>query len=494
MKKRVRLIVAALTLLRFTGAHAQETQQFSLQQSIAYALQNRPNLKANLNEEKIAKARTGEIRAMGLPQINASAEVGNNFIQQKTILDPSDFGGEAPPAQVLNPFTLTPEQLASGQPITLTPTYSTVDPEPRDNELQVISFVRPYTGAATINGSQLLFDGSYLVGLKAAKTYMELSRKTTAQTQIEIAEQVSKAYYGVLVNLERIELLNQNLVRLDTLLNQTRIMFQNGVAEQLDVDRLRVSYNNLKVEQQRASRLMQLSESLLKFQMGLEQDQPIVLTDKLSEVEVDEAEVSTQNFDYSNRIEYSILETQRDLATLDLRNINSGYLPKLYLNARYGYSGVGESFSDIMNVRAGANNTTDRNWFDFGYVGAQLQVPIFDGLRRHYQVQQAKLKVENTKYGFETLRQSINLDLQQASTELTNSLDVLKSQQENLALAQDIARVAKIKYQEGVGSNLEVITAETDLRQAQTNYYAAIYDALIAKVNLEKAKGTLISK
>ncbi|HEY4652762.1 MAG TPA: TolC family protein [Pontibacter sp.] len=491
MKKRVTLLAAVLLLFGYSGAQAQEAQQFSLQQSIDYALQNRANLKAAQNEEKIAKARTGEIRAMGLPQLNAAAEVGNNFIQQKTLLDPSDFGGIP---QVLDPFVITPEQLASGQPITLTPTYSAPEPRPGDGGLQAITFVQPYNGSAAITGSQLLFDGSYLIGLKAAKTYTELSRKNTAQTQIDIAEQVSKAYYGVLVNRERMELLNQNLVRLDTLLNQTRVMFQNGVAEQLDVDRLRVSYNNLKVEQQKAERLMQLSESLLKFQMGLPQQQQIVLTDELSEVEVDVAPAAPQNFNYSNRIEYSILETQRDLATLDIRNLNSGYLPKLYLNARYGYSGVGESFSDVMNVRAGANNTTDRNWFDFGYVGAQLQVPIFDGLRRHYQVQQAKLRLENTKYGFETLRQSIDLQLEQASTELTNSLDVLKSQQENLALAESIARVSKIKFQEGVGSNLEVITAETDLRQAQTNYYAAIYDALVAKVNLEKAKGTLITK
>jgi outer membrane protein len=491
MKKRSTLLAALLALFSFSGLQAQEAMPLSLQQSIDYALQNRASLKVAQNEEKIAKARTGEIRAMGLPQLNAGVEVGNNFIQQKTLLDPSDFGGVP---QVLDPFVITPEQLASGQPITLAPTYSTPEPRPGEGGLQAITFVQPYTGNAAITGSQLLFDGSYLIGLKAAKTYTELSRKNTTQTEIDIAEQVSKAYYGVLVNRERIELLNQNLVRLDTLLKQTRIMFQNGVAEQLDVDRLRVSYNNLKVEQQKADRLMQLSESLLKFQMGLPQNQPVVLTDKLTEVEVDATQSSAQNFNYSNRIEYSILETQRDLAALDVRNINSGYLPKLYLNARYGYSGVGESFSDVMNVRAGADNNTDRNWFDFGYVGAQLQVPLFDGLRRHYQAQQAKLRLENTKYGFETLRQSIDLQLDQASTELTNALDVLKSQQENLELAESIARVAKIKYQEGVGSNLEVITAETDLRQAQTNYYAAIYDALIAKVNLEKANGTLISK
>jgi outer membrane protein TolC len=289
-------------------------------------------------------------------------------------------------------------------------------------------------------------------------------------------------------------LLRQNLTRLDTLLKQTQVMFDNGVAEKLDVDRLRVSFNNLNVEKQKTERLLALSEDLLKYQMGMNQKEQLVLTDKLSEVEVDMEKTNPDNFNYSNRIEYSLLETQRDLATLDMRNNRSGYLPKLYLNARYGYIGVGSSFSDVINVRAGQDNTTDRNYFDFGYVGLQLQVPIFDGLRKHYQIQQSRLTLENTKLGFENLKQTIDLQLNQASVDLTNSLDVLTSQRENLALAEEIARVSKIKFQEGVGSNLEVVTAETDLRQAQTNYYAAMFDALIAKVNLDKATGTLLTK
>jgi len=491
MKRKLTLVLAVVALLGTVKAKAQEVQSFSLPQSIEYALQNRSSLKAVRNQQQIDKAKVGEIRAMGLPQLNAAAEVGNNFIQQKTLFDPSAFGGA--PA-TLDPFVIRPEQLASGQPITLNPTYTDPEPQPDDNGLQAITFVQPYTGSLAVTGSQLLFDGSYLIGLKAAKTYTELSRKNAVQSEIDVVEQVSKAYYGVLVSRSRMELLNQNLIRLDTLLSQTQVMFRNGVAEKLDVDRLRVSLNNLVVEKQKTERLLELGVSLLKFQMGLPQNQPIQLTDELKEVEVEVAKVNPDNFNYSSRIEYSLLETQQALANLDLRNKRSGYLPKLYLNARYGYNGVGNTLSDVLNVRAGANNTTDRNWFDFGYVGAQLQVPIFDGLRKHYQIQQARLTLENTKYGFETLRQSIDLQLKQASTDLTNSLEVLKSQQENMELAQEIARVAKIKFQEGVGANLEVVTAETDLRQAQTNYYAAIYDALIAKVNLDKATGTLLSK
>ncbi|PRY04611.1 outer membrane protein TolC [Pontibacter ummariensis] len=455
MKNRISLIASLALLLGSFYAQGQAPERYSLQQSIDYALQNRASLKATRNEENIARARVGEIRAAGLPQINGSLDVGDNFIQQQSFL-PAEFFQDPNNPNAPEPGTFVP-----------------------------VTFTPAYTANATVTASQMLFDGAYLIGLKAANTYKELSRKTTQQSEIEVAEQVSKAYYGVLVNRERMELLEQNLVRLDTLLTQTAIMFENGVAEKLDVDRLRVQLNNLKVEKQKTVRLMELSENLLKFQMGVEQAQLIELTDELEEVEVDMSKLAPRNFNYSDRIEYSILETQRDLAELDLRNRKAGYLPKLFLNSRYGYLAAGNEFGQVSNLN---------NWLEFGYVGGQLQVPIFDGLRKHYQIQQAKLALENTKFGFETLRQSIDLELEQASAELTNALDMLDAQRENLELAAEIARVAKIKFQEGVGSNLEVVNAETDLREAQTNYYAAMYDALIAKVNLEKATGTLQAK
>ena len=457
MKKQIYLLMAILLLCSggLAQGQQQEAMRLSLEESINYALKNRASLQATRNEEKSAKGRVGEIRAMGLPQIDAMLEVGDNFVQQQTYL-PAEFFSDPNDPNSPPPGTFVP--------ITFTPTY---------------------TSNAVVSASQLVFDGSYLIGLKAAKTYTELSRRTTTQSEIEVAEQVSKAYYSVLVSGERMQLLNQNITRLDTLLFQTNVMFENGVAEKLDVDRLRVQLNNLKVEQQKTQRLLQLSENLLKYQMGLPQHQPVLLTDKLAEVDIDMSQLYPQNFDYANRIEYSLLETQQSLAELDVRNIRSGYLPKLYLNARYGYNAASNEFRDV---------TTTSNYLEYGYVGAQLRVPIFDGLRRHYQIQQSRVTLENTKLGFETLRQSIDLELKQASTELTNALDVLKAQEENLALAEDIARVSKIKFQEGVGTNLEVVTAETDLREAQTNYYAAIYDALIAKVNLEKATGTLLTK
>jgi outer membrane protein len=477
-----------LSVVLSTPAVAQE-QALSLEQAIRYALENRPNIKVLRNQEQIAKARVGEVRAAGLPQVNAGVDLSNNFIQQKSIVDFSALGGVG----LLDPFVITQQQLNAGQDIVLTPTYTS--PKDRTGP-QAITFVQPWTGTAALSGTQLLFDGSYLVGLKAAATFTQLSRKNTQQSEIEAAEQVSKAYYSVLVAREQLKLLDQNLARLDTLLRQTITMNQNGLVEKLDVDRLQVSYNNLKIDQDKAQRLLVLSGQLLKFQMGMPQQQAIVLTDSLQEEALQSAppKLNYQGFQYAKRIEYSILETQRDLAQLDIRNLKAGFFPRLVLNAQYGYNGVGSSLSRLLDVRAGANNTTTRNWFDYGAVGIGLQVPLFDGLRKHYQVQQSRIELENVKLGFEQLQQSIDLELQQADVTVTNTRSVLKAQRQNLELAKEIARVSHIKYQEGVGSNLEVITAETELRAAQTNYYSALYDALIAQIEADRASGALLLK
>lgn len=481
-------LLVLLSAFGVSASHAQNAPQaFSLKQAVDYALQNQERIKIAQNDVKSANAKIGEIRSIGLPQVNFGGEIGNNFIQQKTLIDPSSFGPQ------IEGYRLTQADIKK---VNDGSTDVVLAPKLREasGAKVPLTFVQPWTGSAAFTASQLLFDGSYLIGLKAASTFSQLSQKQLIQTEIDITEQVSKAYYTVLVSRARRELLTANLSRLDTLLKQTIQMQKNGFAEKLDVDRLKVTYNNLNIEQQKTDRLIDLSEMLLKFQMGMNQKEPISLTDKLADVEVDMNKVNLKDFNYSNRIEYSILETQRDLANLDIRNIKAGYYPRLALNARYGYNGVGDSMSDLLNIRGGANNNFDRNWFDFGYVGLGFQIPVFDGLNKRYKTQQARLRLENAEHGMKLTEQSIDLQLNSSSTNLTNALQQLESQKQTMALAEDIARVAKIKFQEGVGTNLEVVNAETDLRTAQTNYYAALFDALIAKVDLDKATGTLVQK
>ena len=511
------------------------TLLLSLQQAVSYAVQNKSTLLATRLGEATAAAKVGEIKSAGMPQVNVGATVSDNFKLQKSLV-----------SFPLSQTVLTQGDLAAaqgGQQQVLGTQQLALPPQP-------FAFGLQYAGNASASVSQLLFDGSYLIGLKAAKVYTELAKKQTQQAEIDVVEQVSKAYYSTLVARSRLALLARNVQRLDTVLYQTNQVFKAGFAEKLDVDRLRVQRNNLVVEQQKAQRLTELSLGLLKFQMGLPQQQGVQLTDSLGAAVVDAgalrqrlgaASLSTggaadglgavpmapaapgadntaaqnrldqQNalsggmpvaargaINYNTRIEFSTLETQQALAGLDLRNRQAGAYPRLVLTGAYGFTGSAKTDSELFAFRGptsrNAAGFANQNWFGFGNVGLSLQVPVFDGFRRKYLVQQTRIQQQAIERGFETLKQSIDLQDAQSRTTLVNALDVLDNQKANLALATDVARVTRIKFNAGVGSNLEVITAETDLRSAQTNYYGAIYDVLVAKVDRDKATGELYSQ
>ena len=509
------------------------TMPLSLQQAIGYAVQNKPALLATRLGEATARAKVGEIKSAGLPQVNVGANVADNFKLQKSLVS-------FPATQTL----LTQSDLnaaTTGKPAVLGTQQLALPP-------QAFAFGLQYAGNASASVSQLLFDGAYLIGLKAAKVYEQLAQKQTQQAEIDVVEQVSKAYYSTLVARSRLALLARNVQRLDTVLFQTNETFKAGFAEKLDVDRLRVQRNNLVVEQQKAQRLTELSVALLKFQMGLPQQQGIRLTDSLGAAVVDagalrqrlgaadfanggagagavpaaptppgsdntaaqrrsdqqaalsggQSAAARGALNYNNRIEFSTLETQQALAGLDLRNRQAGAYPRLLLTGAYGFTGSAQTASDLFSFRGpdsrNSSGFSDQNWFGFGNVGLTLQVPVFDGFRRKYLVQQGRLQQQGIERGFETLKQSIDLQDAQSRTALVNALDVLDNQQANLALATDVARVTRIKFNAGVGSNLEVISAETDLRSAQTNYYGAIYDVLVAKVDRDKATGELFNQ
>jgi outer membrane protein TolC len=257
------------------------------------------------------------------------------------------------------------------------------------------------------------------------------------------------------------------------------------------VDRIEVNYNSLVIEKQKMLRMLELSYTLLKFQMGMQAQDEISIKGSIQELESQQLnELRTalvelqESFDYSQRIETQILNKQIVLENYNVRRFKVGYYPKLNANFSYGGNTGTLNFSDWFQFR-------DR-WFGNGSYGLILSIPIFDGLRRHNLIQKAKvdlLKAENT---LRETKRGIDLEIKQALINLRNALESLDAQKKNMDLAGEIARITKIKYKEGVGTNNEVIDAESAFITAQTNYYSAFYDALIAKVDLDKAKGNLL--
>jgi len=396
-----------------------------------------------------AQAKVNEIRAIGLPQINGSLNLSQNLIIQKMFIPARTFNPNAP-----------------------------------EGEVTPVEFGVKHMGNTTFGLSQLLFDGSYLLGLKASTVYKELSQKSLTQNKQQIAENVTKAYYGILVNEKRMGLLDVNISRLDSMLKDTRALNKAGFAEKIDVQRLEVQANNLRTEKDNLVRLQELSYNLLKFQMSYPMEEPITLSDRLEFIQLQNFEPEKGTFDYANRIEYSMLKTQENLAELDVKAQKSGYLPRLLFTANYGYNTGRKTFSDLLS----------NQWFNNSIIGFTLQVPIFDGFSKKYKIVQSENSLQKVRQSYDLLKSSIDLQRSQSSISLKNALESLKEQKLNLDLANEISRVSRVKYQQGVGSSLEVLNAEASIKESQINYFTALYNALIAKVELEKANGTLYNE
>lgn len=206
------------------------------------------------------------------------------------------------------------------------------------------------------------------------------------------------------------------------------------------------------------------------------------LTDQLNGHMFDD--LIDSNFSYSNRIEYSILETRQQLALLDIKRTKVEYLPKLDLYANVGALAGTNSFADVFDI--------SNQWFSFGVVGLRMNIPIFDGLQKSRSIQQKKASLMQVENSFDLLKNNIDLQLNQALVGYDNSVAFMNAQYENMELAQEVYEVTKTKYQQGVGSNIEVIDADSDYKQAQTNYFTALYNALISKIAYKKALGILL--
>lgn len=438
-----------LTLIFCLGllvsAKAQQTDtvaSFSLREAIEYAQTHQTSVLNARIDEEIAKNTVKQTIGIGLPQISGNANF-QDFIKVPTTLLPGEFFGQ--------PGTQIPVQ-----------------------------FGVKYQSSAGLELNQLLFDGTYIVGLQASKTYKELSNKSLKRTRIETAVEVTKAYYSVLVSNEQLSLLDANLVRLKTSLHDTEAMFKNGFVEKIDVDRLTVLLNNLETERENVIRLLALNVSLLKFQMGMSIGSRLTLTDSIEDLQNDQILAASDTSAYQNRIEYSLLQTQKKLNELDLKRYKSQFLPSLSAFGSTSQSYQSNSFSDLYDTN-----------FPSTIVGLRLSVPIISGGMKLYQVRNAKLAVLKTENDLINLRNGINLEVEQSRTTYLNGLKSLDNQKRNMELAKEVLRVARIKYEQGVGSSIEVTTAETSLKEAQNNYINALYDLMINKVNLDKALGNI---
>tara|TARA_B100000900_G_scaffold117946_1_gene99397 strand:+ start:913 stop:2250 length:1338 start_codon:yes stop_codon:yes gene_type:complete len=444
MKKYITIIF----IVSITDLFSQD-MELTLDQCIDLAIENNENLKNAKLEEKISKALSREYLSVGLPQINFDGGLKYNHDVPKSLIDISRFMPGVP-----------------------------------EGTEQEVSFGQDYDGRVDLFINQMIFNGSYFVGLSAAKELVKLSKKLTRRNEIDIIENVQKAYYTVLNTKKRIDLVNSNLERLQNLLNEMKQLYENGFIEKLDVDRIQVAFNNLKSEKIKADRLYKLSNEVLNFQVGLPVGTEVKLIGNLSEDIINQFQYNISDFDYSNRIEYSILKTDKNLKFYDLKNNRTQYLPQVYANYNYGYNTASSNYNLFFE--------NDR-WKSFGTLGLKVIIPIFDGFLKRSKINQSKFKIEQIENQMLFLERSINLQINQSIANYENTKESLKISKENLELAQNVYNSTEIKYREGVGSNLELIDSNNSLKTAQNQYYNSLYESIIASIDIKKTLGTLLN-
>jgi outer membrane protein TolC len=433
-----------------------QPKQLSLDESIEFALRNKAAMKNARIDQLSTDAQIKEITGLALPNLKATGGV-NYAPNVPGFIVPNFTLGFIP---YVNPSALNNDAISNA-------------------EKNIRFAIQPrWTTTAQLELTQILFDPSVLVALQGRTKLRELAAKNVQLSEQDTKINVTKAYYDVLIANRRMELIDQNVIRIGEIERETKVIYQNGFAEKIDVDRITVTLNNLKTEQIRIKQLVDLTYMNLKFQIGMPLDQPIILTDSLSENKLEE-ELLSEEFNVRNRKEYQLVELQKDLSLYDLKRYKLGGLPSLALFGNYGYV--------LYNAERFLNKGDE--FQTSSLVGVRLTVPIFDGLQRRNKVKQAQFTVQKNENTLQDLRLGLQLESESARITLTSSLAALENQRANMRLAENVYNIARTKYKEGVGSSLEVIDAESSLKEAQVNYFSALYDVMNARISFQKALG-----
>jgi outer membrane protein len=424
---------------------APQTYNFSIQEAVSYALTHKDSVVNAGLDVKNADYYVKELIGQGFPQIDGTASF-QDYLKIPTTLLPGEFFGA--PAGTFIP----------------------------------VKFGVKYQSNLGVSVSQLLFDPSYIVGLQGRKTYKELFNRGYTSTKIDVTTKVTKAYYQVLVSNEQIKLLDANIAQLKQQVDQTTAQNKQGFVEKIDVDRIAVQYNNLITSRENTVRLLALNYQLLKFQIGMPIENSLTLKDGLNDIKLDEniVEIVADTASYKNRIEYKFFETNLKLREFDLKRMKAQFLPTLKANAAYTASYQNNSFKDLYSTS-----------FPSTYIGLTLNVPIYSGGQRSNRVKQSEITVQKNKNNLLGMRNGLNLQAAQAKIIYMNSLQSLNNQKRNQELAREVLRVSKIKYQQGVGSSIEVTQAQTALESADNTYVQSLYDALVSRVDLDRAYGRI---
>lgn len=473
MNRTAKSLLTALLLLTI-GARAQQPQSnssgpqvytFSVKDAVAFAEKNNVQIRNALIDYQIQEQTNRNITSAAYPQLSASAQTTYypnipvqtfpNFIAQATY-------GVLQQEGVKN---------GAGQPIT----------SPGDFGLITAGFGTKWNANGAVNFSQILFDGQVFVGLQARRTSLDYARSTTEVTKESIKTNIYKVYYQLVVSRTQMAQVDANITRAEKLFNDTRAMFNNGFAENLDVNRANVQLANLQTQKLTIQRTISNGYLGLKYLLGMKANDSLVLTEDITDEEIKTGVPMESDYKYSDRKEFQQLTAADQLNQYNIKRYKYAYLPTANLNSTFSKQAYRNKFDFFAS----------EPWYSVWNIGLTINIPIFDGFARASNVAKAKLQQQQTKNQLDYLKLSIDNDVAQARNTFASAIVSLETQKKNQDLAQEVYDQTKKKYEGGLGSTTDITTAQTDLVTAQSNYVNAMYDAIIARIDYLKAIGKL---
>ena len=436
----IRILLSICFLILTSTSSAQETKEFSLENAINYGLKNNASLVNAKLDEEIRIKLTKENVSLGLPQIKAKFDYNYAFKQGVSVIPAESFG-------------------------------------PQQTEPQEVIFSQPHNAFAGIEATQLIFDTRYFFGLKATKGIKQIAALSSQYTKANIEKEIALAYYAVVVTRNTSKSLKENEAVLLKLHNETNEMYKEGLVDELSVNRLELNLSNLKTNIN--NNLIDQENALLnlKHLLGFPLEEELILSDNLETLMSSTTIEATDEGSYENRVEYSMMQIQDELNGYDVKRNLSSLYPNIYAYANYGTTAQ----------RAEFNFFEDKKWYQSGLVGFVVNVPIFDGLKAHYQAQQTKLGKQKNLNDIENFKKSYKLQITIAKNQLLAAQNQYESQKENKALAEKIFSKTNIMFSEGIGSSFELSQAQTAVTTSQINYSVAIYNLIVARYNLKSA-------
>ncbi len=434
------LTLLAISITAF-GFGQNQSNSYTLEEAIVFALENNYS-SINASRDLIdAQKQKWETIAAGLPQISGSVSYQN---------------------QLKQPVTQIPAEFFGGVPGTF----------------QEVVFGQPQSMNASAILKQQIFDGSYIVGVQATKTFLDYSANNKEKTDLEVRKTVVEAYGNVLLANESVTILESNKTTLAKNLDETQKIFENGLGEEESVEQLQITLSSINSQLKNAIRLKKITLQMLNLVMGISIDSPTELTenlDTLTQKQIDYGLVET-DLNINNNVDYKLATNLNEQRTLELKLAKSRALPTLNAFVNYGSSSYSDGFNFLKS---------EQQWFDSSVLRFDLNIPLFSSLGRSASTQRAKIALEKAKTQLTEAEEQIRLQLENTKSNYILAIEEYETTKKNLDLAERIEKKNEIKYFEGMASSFELRQAQTQLYATQQEYLQSMVNVINRKTELE---------